>query len=113
MQTQFINKELTGFKAEISGVKITDTEDAIRDTIINSIREVTCDSVEWEAKFEINIESEECDFICTGRLSYDYDGVSLYNFNITAIKDHPVYFSINGQTQYDFINSIIEEVDKW
>ena len=113
MQTQFVNKELTGFKSEISGIKITDTEDAIRHLIINSIRKVTCDSVEWEAKFEINIESDECDFICTGRLSHNYNDVSLYDFNITAIKEQPVYFSINGQTQYDFINSIVEEVDKW
>ena len=113
MQTQFINKELTGFKTEISGVKITDTEDAIRHLIINSIQEITCDSTEWESTFDINIESDECDFICTGRLSYCYGVVSLYDFNITAIKDQPVYFSINGMTQYDFINSIVEEVDKW
>ena len=111
MQTQFINKELTGFKAEISGIKITDTEDVIRDAIISSVREVTCDSIEWEAKFEINIESDECDFICKGRLCDDDGMISLYEFDITAIKDQPVYFSINGQTQYDFINSIVEEVD--
>ena len=120
MQTQFVNKELTGFKAEISGVKITDTEDAIRHLIINSIREISLEPValngydfESEGKFQINIESDECDFICVGRLWTDGERTSLYDFNITAIKEQPVYFSINGQTQYDFINSIVEEVDKW
>ena len=113
MQTQIFNKELTGFKAEISGVKITDTENTIRNAIINSIREVSCDGIEWESKFGINIESDECDFICKGRLSYDDGVVSLYDFDMVAIKDEPVYFSINGQTQYDFIDGIIEEVDKW
>ena len=122
MQTQVVNKELTGFKAEISGVKITDTEDVIRDTIINSIRDLDLTEVskgELEAKFEIKLESEECDFLVTGR-RYDSNGfgvwkdvTSLYDFNITAIKDQPVYFSINDQTQYDFIDSIVEEVDKW
>lgn len=122
MNTQRVIKNLTGLKAEISGIKIIDVDNQIHDTIVNSINDLELIDVargEKEAKFHIEIESNEVDFLIKGRLNLfqKYRNCvcvkSLYEFDITAIKNgEPVYFSINGQTQYDFRDNIEREIEQ-